>query len=56
VGHQIGASIAALGAAVLRVKLGDYALAFYISGAMCLVASLAVLQIAQGKTAAELRG
>ena len=56
VGHQIGASIAALGAAVLRVKLGDYALAFYISGVMCLVASLAVLQIAQGKTAAELRG
>jgi len=56
VGHQIGASIAALGAAVLRVKLGDYALAFYISGAMCLVASLAVLQIAKGKTAAELRG
>jgi len=56
VGHHIGASIAALGAAVLRVKLGDYALAFYISGAMCLVASLAVLQIAQGKTAAELRG
>jgi sugar phosphate permease len=56
VGHQIGASIAALGAAVLRVKLGDYALAFYISGAMCLVASLAVLKIAQGKTAAELRG
>jgi predicted MFS family arabinose efflux permease len=56
VGHQIGASIAALGAAVLRVKLGDYAVAFYISAAMCLVAAFAVLQIAKGKTAAELRG
>jgi MFS family permease len=56
VGHQIGASIAALGAAVLRVKLGDYAVAFYISATMCLVASLAVLHIAKGKTAAELRG
>jgi predicted MFS family arabinose efflux permease len=56
VGHQIGASIAAIGAAVLRVKLGDYALAFYISAAMCLVAAFAVLHIAKGKTAAELRG
>ena len=56
VGHQVGASIAAIGAAVLRVKLGDYALAFYISAAMCLVAALAVLQIAEGKPTAELRG
>lgn len=56
VGHQVGASVAAIGAAVLRVKLGDYALAFYISAMMCLVAALAVLRIAQGKTTAELRG
>jgi len=56
VGHQIGASVAAIGAALLRVKLGDYALAFYISATMCLVASAAVLQIAKGKTTAELRG
>jgi len=56
VGHQVGASIAAIGAAVLRVKLGDYALAFYISATMCLVAAFAVLQIAKGKTTAELRG
>ena len=47
--HQIGGSIAAFGAAVLRVKLGDYAAAFYISGAMCLVTSYFVLQIAKGK-------
>lgn len=56
VGHQVGASVAAIGAAVLRVKLGDYALAFYISATMCLLAALAVLQIAKGKTTAELRG
>jgi hypothetical protein len=56
VGHQVGASIAALGAAVLRVKLGDYALAFYISAAMCIITAFAVLQIAKGNTATELRG
>jgi len=41
--HQIGGSIAAFGAAVLRVKLGDYAAAFYISGALCLISSYFVL-------------
>ena len=56
VGHQVGASVAAIGAALLRVKLGDYAVSFYISAAMCLVAALAVLQIAKTKSAAELRG
>ena len=56
VGHQIGASVAAIGAALLRVKLGDYALSFYISATMCLVAALAVLQIAKTKSATELRG
>jgi len=56
VGHQVGASVAAIGAALLRVKLGDYAVSFYISAAMCLVAALAVLQIAKTKTATELRG
>jgi predicted MFS family arabinose efflux permease len=56
VGHQVGASIAALGAAILRVKLGDYALSFYIAATMCLISALAVLHIAKGKTAAELRG
>ena len=47
--HQIGGSIAAFGAAVLRVKLGDYAVAFYISGALCVITSYFVLQIAKGK-------
>ena len=55
VAHQIGASVAAIGAAILRVQLGDYAVAFYISAGMCIVSALAVLQIARGKSAEELR-
>jgi len=55
VGHQVGASAAAIGAALLRVQLGDYAVAFYISAAMCIVSALMVLQIAKGKTMNEIR-
>jgi predicted MFS family arabinose efflux permease len=55
VGHQVGASVAALGAALLRVQLGDYAAAFYISAAMCLVSALMVLQIGKGKSSIEVR-
>ncbi len=53
--HQIGGSIAAIGAAVVRVKFGDYAAAFYISGALCLITSYFVLQIAKGKEIASLK-
>ncbi|CAB4547043.1 unannotated protein [freshwater metagenome] len=55
VAHQIGASVAALGAAVLRVQLGNYAVSFYIAAAMCLFAAYLVLQIAKGKEVSELR-
>ena len=48
VGHQIGGAVAAFGAAILRVQIGDYALAFYISGALCILTSYFVLQIAKG--------
>jgi MFS family permease len=48
VGHQIGGATAAFGAAILRVQLGDYAAAFYISGLMCIITSYFVLQIAKG--------
>jgi MFS family permease len=43
--HQIGGSIAAFGAAVLRVKFGDYAAAFYITGILCVITSYFVLKI-----------
>ena len=52
--HQIGGAIAAFGAAVIRVKLGDYAAAFYVSGALCLITSYFVLQIAKDKDLASL--
>ncbi len=45
--HQIGGSIAALGGAIIHDQLGNYALAFYLSGALCLIASYAVLQISR---------
>ena len=48
--HQIGGSVAALGAALLRVKFGNYAAAFYIAGILCLGASYIVLQIGKKRT------
>ena len=45
VAHQVGGSIAALGAGILRVQLGDYALAFYVSGFLCVITAFAVLKI-----------
>ncbi|CAB4825342.1 MAG: MFS transporter [Actinobacteria bacterium] len=52
--HQIGGSIAALGAAIVRVKFGDYAAAFYVSGALCIITSYFVLQIGKSKDSASL--
>ena len=43
--HQVGGAIAAFGAAVLRIRFGDYAAAFYVTGIMCVVTSYFVLQI-----------
>ncbi|MGI9195425.1 MAG: MFS transporter [Candidatus Nanopelagicus sp.] len=43
--HQVGGAIAAFGAAVLRIKFGDYAAAFYVTGIMCVITSYFVLQI-----------
>ena len=54
-GHQIGASVAAIGAAVLRVKLGDYAVSFYTAGILCVLASIAVLYIARDKSYEEIK-
>lgn len=47
-GHQIGGATAALGAALLRTHFGNYSIAFYISGAMCVLTSYLVLQIGNG--------
>ncbi len=48
-GHQIGGSIASLGAALLRTKFGDYSYAFYISGLFCVITCYFVLQIGNDK-------
>ena len=48
--HQVGGSIAAFGAAVLRIKFGDYAIAFYITGLLCVITSYFVLKISDLKT------
>jgi len=43
--HQIGGSFAAFTAALVRVKFGDYALSFYLTGILCVVAAYAVTRI-----------
>jgi len=49
--HQIGAATAAFGAGFSRSTLASYLPAFYIAGAMCLVAALIALAIRRGPTA-----
>jgi MFS family permease len=48
--HQIGAATAAFGAGLARSTLATYLPAFYIAGAMCLVAALVALAIRRGPT------
>jgi MFS family permease len=45
--HQLGASLAALTAGVIRTSLGDYRVAFWLSGGLCLLA--AALLISTGR-------
>jgi MFS family permease len=52
--HQIGAATAAFGAGFTRSALATYLPAFYVAGAMCLVAALLALAIRRGPKA-ELR-
>jgi hypothetical protein len=41
--HQLGASLAALGAGAIRTALGDYQGAFWIAGTLCLLAGASFL-------------
>jgi nitrate/nitrite transporter NarK len=43
--HQLGASMAALGAGTIRTMLGDYRLAFWIASALCLIAGAAFVTV-----------
>jgi len=47
--HQLGASLAAVMAGVIRTSLGDYRAAFWLSGGLCLLA--AALLISTGRKA-----
>jgi MFS family permease len=46
-GHQAGAAFAAFGAGLSRTVLATYLPAFFIAGALCLIASLIVLAISR---------
>jgi sugar phosphate permease len=46
-GHQLGAAFAAFGAGLSRTMLATYLPAFFIAGALCVVASLIVLAISR---------
>jgi sugar phosphate permease len=48
--HQAGAAVAAWGAGYLRTVTGHYALAFQLSGTICLIAAAACLLIGRGGT------
>jgi len=49
-GHQIGAATAAFGAGMLKTSTGTYLQAFILSGVLCLIAAVCVLQIGQTPT------
>jgi sugar phosphate permease len=43
--HQLGASMAALGAGTIRTMLGDYRMAFWIASVLCLIAGTAFITV-----------
>jgi sugar phosphate permease len=43
--HQLGASMAALGAGTIRTMLGDYRMAFWIASVLCLMAGMAFVTV-----------
>jgi len=51
--HQLGASLAALGAGVIRTSLGDYRTAFWISGSLCLLAAALLIATGRKRTLAQ---
>ena len=50
-GHQVGAALTAFGAGWIRTTLGDYQLAFWGSGALCLLAAALALQVGRRRRA-----
>ena len=50
--HQLGASLAAFGAGAIRTFAGDYRVAFWIAGVLCVIAGLSFLTIGRRSFAA----
>jgi MFS family permease len=53
--HQLGAALAAVGAGAIRDTLGDYRLAFFIAGGLCMMAALMSISIKTKTTLATPR-
>jgi len=49
--HQIGAAVAATAAGYLRVRLGDYSVAFYAAALLCVAAAVCVVSMHEEKPA-----
>ena len=48
-GHQLGAGTAAFGAGLSRTLLASYLPAFFIAGALCVIAALLAISISRPK-------
>jgi MFS family permease len=44
-GHQLGAAVTAFSAGWIRTTLGDYQVAFWLSGGLCMIAALLALSV-----------
>jgi MFS family permease len=51
-GHQIGAASAAFGAGLIRTEYSTYLPAFFIAGALCIIAALAIISVRKSSSAA----
>jgi sugar phosphate permease len=49
-GHQIGAASAAIGAGLVRTEFSTYLPAFFVAGALCIVAALLILTVRKPST------
>ncbi len=48
--HQVGSAAAAYGAGLLHTDLGNYSAAFFVAGALCMLAALLSLRVGVGRT------
>lgn len=55
-GHQIGAAFATLAAGAMRSNQGNYTMATFAAGALCLIAAMIVLGINRGRNAVLVEG